>query len=48
MTFMADQDRLWSQTEWAADVNGVWPTTNPIRQRLVFSLPMSALRSSLT
>jgi hypothetical protein len=48
MTFMADQDRLWSQTEWAADVNGNWPTTNPIRQRLVFSLPMTALRSSLT
>lgn len=52
MTFMPDQDRVWSQTEWAVTENGQWQQDNPtgtlVRQRIVFSLPMSDLRSALS
>lgn len=48
MTFMADQNQVWAQTEWAAAPDGTYPTTGTVvRQRIVFSVPMGDLRSSL-
>lgn len=47
MTYMDDLDQVWSQTEWAADSKGDWPTSNPVRERVVFSLPMSDVRGAL-
>lgn len=48
MTYMSDQSRAWVQTEWAADKDGKWPTSDPVRQRIVFDLPVSDLRAALT
>ncbi|WP_435172799.1 hypothetical protein [Actinacidiphila sp. bgisy145] len=49
MTFMADLDQVWAQTEWAAGPNGEYPTSGTVlRQRIVFAVPMGDLRSSLT
>jgi hypothetical protein len=48
MTYMPDQQWLWSQTEWAADSAGHWPTTDPVRERVLFHVSASSLRSALT
>ncbi|MCX3061711.1 hypothetical protein [Streptomyces beihaiensis] len=48
MTYMPDQQRVWSQTEWAADSNGDWPTDHPVRERVLFTVPLSSLRGALT
>ncbi|WP_234539502.1 hypothetical protein [Streptomyces shenzhenensis] len=48
MTYMSDQRWLWNQTEWAADAEGSWPTSDPVRERILFHVSLDTLQNALT
>ena len=48
MSYWWNTGRLWTLTEWAADINAHWTGTDTARpQRVLYSLPLSSVDSTL-
>ncbi|MDN3353160.1 hypothetical protein [Actinomadura sp. DC4] len=48
MSYWWNTGRLWTQTEWAADINAKWSGTENARpQRLLYAVPLSSVDGTL-